>query len=248
LQRCTAFVVGLVALLATEARAEILKPRLTDFAAKYKAFTLVLGPTRRIVYCSNTGTLHQYETRNGKLVETRTRDLWSPVNELLAVDLDRDGQDEIVGITKNARLFVLNGNDMGDIWNTVEGRLKVILSIAIGDVDQDGQLEILLVADGLLRVYSGMQDIEEWKSTISFTATDMALGDVDGDGRDELVLNTGQVFDAYYRSLEWNYEPGFGVEIDLFDIDNDGKPEVIGLSADGLIRVFDVDERRLKFN
>jgi hypothetical protein len=62
------------------AAADMFKPRAVDFGAKYKAFTNVLGPTRRLVYCSYTGTLHQYESRNGKLIETRTRDLWSPVS------------------------------------------------------------------------------------------------------------------------------------------------------------------------
>jgi WD40 repeat protein len=117
-------------------------------------------------------------------------------------------------------------------------------------VDQDGQIEILFIADKLLRIFSGLQDVEEWKSTQTFNDIDMKIGDVDNDGRDELVLNGGQVFDAYYRNLEWGSEltTGFGVEIDLYDIDNDGIPEVIGRGADGLIRIWDVDLRRMKFN
>jgi hypothetical protein len=216
----------------------------------YRGATMVMGPTRRFCYAFWTGTLHLLESRDGKLVEVRTRDLWSSVVRMMAVDLDRDGQDEVVGYTKDARLFVLRGTDLGDIWNSPIGRYHEITALTFGDVDQDGQIEILIIADKLLRVFTAMQDIEEWKSTITFDDTDMEIGDVDGDGRDELVLNGGRVFDAYYRNLEWGSElqTGFGVEIELFDIDNDGIPEVIGLGADGLIRIWDVEQRRMKFN
>jgi hypothetical protein len=232
------------------ARADILRPRATDLAAKYEGATIVQGPTRRLVYVYYTGTMHLLESRDGKLVEVRTRDLWSAVLRVVAVDLNGDGQDEIVGYTKDARLFVLRGTDLGDLWNTPIGRWQSITALAVGDVDQDGQMEILVIADQLLRVFSSERDQEEWKSTQTYDDTDMALGDVDGDGHDDLVMSSGNVYDAFYRNLKWasGAAGGFGVDIDLFDIDNDGKLEVIGRSSDGLIRIWDVDERRIKFN
>jgi len=245
-----ALVLALLLGVADVAQADMLKPRAVDLAAKYEGFTLVLGPARRIVYVYYTGTIHLLESRAGKLVEVSTRDLWSMVLRILAVDLDGDGQDEIVGYTKDARLFVLRGTDLGDVWNTPIARWQSITALTVGDVDQDGHLEILVIADRLLRVFSAERDQEQWKSTQPFDDTDMALGDVDGDGREELVMSGGNIFDAYYRNLEWGSgaASGFGVDIDLFDIDGDGKLEVIGRGADGLIRIWDVDERRLKFN
>jgi hypothetical protein len=233
---------------AAPAGADLLQPRAPDLAAKYEAFTLVLGPTRRLVYGTYRGTLHLLETRDGKLVESATRDLWSPVIEMLGVDLDGDGQDEIIGYTQNARLFVLRGNDLQDIWNTQEGRFRQIQSLTTGDVDNDGQVELVLVADQRLRIHSGLRDTEEWVSSQAYTDEDIAVGDVDGDGKLEIVLISGVVLDALFREEEWRYEPGFGVEMDLFDIDRDGKLELVTVGADGLIRVFDVDERRVKWN
>lgn len=241
------FAVGL-GLVVAPARADLMHPRAPDFAAKYDAFTLVLGPTRRLVYGTYRGTLHLLETRDGKLVESATRELWSPVSEMLGVDLDGDGQDEIIGYTKNARIFVLRGNDLQDIWNTLEGRFKRIECLTAADVDEDGQIELVLVADQRLRIHSGLRDTEEWVSVRPFTDNDIAIGDVDGDGKDDIVLISGLVLDPQFREVKWNYEPGFGVEMDLFDIDQDGKLEVIGVGADGLVRVFDVDERRVKWN
>ena len=84
--------------VAGAADAAILHPRATDFAAKYKPFTLVLGPVRRLAYATHNGTLMLVESRDGKLAEIQKRYiLESPVVEMLAVDLNGDGQDEIVG-------------------------------------------------------------------------------------------------------------------------------------------------------
>ncbi len=226
----------------------ILKPRAPDLTAKYEPFTLINGPELRMVYGSYRGTLHLIENRNGTLVQAQSRDLWSPVVEMLAVDLDADGQDEVVGFTQNSRLFILRGTDLEDVWNTIEGQFETITSLTVADVDDDGQPEIVMIADELLRVYSALRDVEEWKSSEQYTATRMVVGDVDGDGSDEIVLNTGVVLGAVFRDVEWEYEPGFGTKMDLFDIDSDGILEIVAIGGDGLVRVFDVDERRLKWN
>lgn len=238
---------GLVG-LAAGAWADILVPRAADLTAKYQPFTLVFGRPRRLVYGSYRGTLHLMESRNGTLVEQRTRDLWSPVVAMVAADLDGDGQDEIVGYTQNSRLFVLRGTDLQDIWNTQEGRFSRITALTVGNVDDDAQPEIVFVADGLLRVFSGLQDIEEWKSPTRYEETDLAIGDVDGDAKNEIVLSSGVVLSAIFFEVEWSFERGFGPEFDLFDIDGDGKLEAVSRGTDGLIRVVDLDERQLKWN
>ncbi len=228
--------------------AGILHPRAPDLTAKYEPFTLINGSQLRMVYGSYRGTLHLIENRNGRLVTAKSRDLWSPVVEMLAVDLDGDDQDEVVGFTQNSRLFILRGHDLQDVWNTIEGRFDDIKALTVADVDDDGQLEIVLIADKLLRIYSALREIEEWKSSEEYSATRIVVGDVDGDGADEIVLNTGVVLGAVFRDVEWTYEPGFGTRMDLFDIDSDGILEIVALGGDGLVRVFDVDERRLKFD
>jgi hypothetical protein len=142
----------------------------------------------------------------------------------------------------------LRGTDLQDIWNTQEGFFKVVKALTAADVDEDGQIELVMVADERLRIYSGLRDTVEWISTRPFTDDDIEIGDVDGDGNMEIVLLSGLVLDTLFRQEEWRYEPGFGVEFDLFDIDSDGKLEIVSVGADGLTRVFDVDERRVKWN
>ena len=199
----------LAAMTWGDAGAGILHPRAPDFAAKYQPFTYILSPSsRRLVYGSYRGTLHLLENRQGNLVEKLARDLWSPVLEIVAADLDGDKQEEVVGFTQDSRLFVLKGTDLQDIWNTQLGRFQSITALTVADVDGDEQPEILMIADGLLRIFSGMRDTEEWKGSEPYTDSDLAVGDVDGDG----------------------------------------KLEIVGLGPDGLDRVFDVDERRVKWN
>ena len=228
-------------------RGDNLVPRAADFAAKYQPFTMVNGPQRRLLYGSYRGTLHLLESRDGKIVSVLTRELWSPVMRILTVDLDGDGQDEVVGYTQNSRLFVLRGRDLQDIWNTPEGRFKTISALTLADVDDDGETEIVFIADDLLRYYSSLQDVEEWKSQLNFSATQMAVGDVDGDGGKDIVMNSGIVFGALFRDVKWTYAPGFGSRFDLYDIDEDGILEIVAEGGDGLVRVFDADERRLKW-
>ena len=248
IQRIVTVVFGLATLLPVAVAADHLVPRAADFAAKYQSFTMINGPQRRLVYGSYRGTLHLIESRDGKLVTVLTRELWSPVLRILAADLDGDGQDEVVGYTQNSRLFVLRGNDLQDIWNTPEGRFKSISALTLADVDQDGQLELVFLADELLRFYSALQDLEEWKSQAPFVnATQLAVGEVDGQEGDEIVFNSGLVIGALFRDVKWTYATGFGNRIDLFDIDADGILEILGEGGDGLMRVFDVDERRLKW-
>lgn len=238
-----------LAALAGGAVAGTLQPRAPDLAAKFESCALVLGPVRRLAYGTHNGTLLLKQTQNGVLVESQKRYLWSPVIELVAADLDGDGQDELIGFTQNARLFVLRGTDLQDIWNTTERRYTTIRALTAGDVDGDGRKEILVIADDALRIYSGLQDVVIWQSTEKYTDTEICLGDVDGDGKAEIVLNlSGKVLDAAFRELKWEYQGGFGSEIELFDIDSDGKLEILGLGPDQLLRVFDVDERRVKID
>jgi hypothetical protein len=93
-----------------------------------------------------------------------------------------------------------------------------------------------------------LRDVEEWKSSIEFpNATDIEIGDVDNDQVLDIVFNSGLVVGAVFRDVKWTNDTPFGEQIDLFDIDYDGILEIIGVTG-GVVRIFDGDERRLKFD
>ena len=244
----TGIVLSLLLTAAPTVLAYNLIPRVTDFAAKYQAFTLIHGPQRRMVYATYTGTLHLMESNNNQLRTIRKRELWSPMKELLAADLDGDGQDELVGFTRDNRLLVMRGTDLGDIWITPEGRYRDLKALSIGDVDDDGEPELVFIADGYVRIFTALRDVEEWKSDAEFPrATDIEIGDIDNDQVLDIVFNSGLVVGAIFRDIKWTNDTPFGDEIDLFDIDHDGILEIIGVTG-GVVRIFDGDERRLKFD
>nr|MBC8423775.1 hypothetical protein [bacterium] len=68
---------------------------------------------------------------------------------------------------------------------------------------------------------------------------------VDGDGTPEIVLNTGQVIDSRGGDVEWEDE-AFGARIELVDMDGDGIPEVLTESDGGVLKIYDIDNRREK--
>jgi hypothetical protein len=182
-------------------------------------------------------------------------------------DVDNDGQNETVtggdfydGNREAAQLIVWNSETMTVkrliCWTSQS--LKggaTIFCIALGDVDGDGQVEV--VTGG--QFYDGTRSVAQliewnganlevdrltsWYWTSSTWIYSVALGDVDGDGQVEVV--TGGRFDDRHRMvaqlIEWN---GANLEVDrltswywtshtfinsvaLGDVDGDGQVEVV---------------------
>jgi hypothetical protein len=180
-----------------------------------------------------------------------SREIWTSkqlngtVQQVLSADLDGDGSDEIVAWTSMATFYVWSSRDYRLLFETLQNDFRTIHSLAIGQVDDDAPLEIVVNADLLLHYYDGVSFNRQWTSLHEYEATRLAIGDVDGDHLDEIVLNTGQVLDSRSGDVEWEDEV-FGNRIQLVDIDGDGLPEVLTESDGALMRIYDVDHRREK--
>ncbi|MBU0741930.1 hypothetical protein KKG45_03570 [bacterium] len=180
-----------------------------------------------------------------------SRDIWTSkqlngvVQEVIGADLDGDGKDEIIAWSTSAMVYVWSGADHKLRYETLQNEFQILHSLAVGNVDDDAQLEILVNADDHIYYLDGVTFNREWTSLREYQATRMAVGDVDGDGTPEIVLNTGQIVDARGGDVEWE-DVVFGTRIELVDMDGDGIPEVLTESDGGLLKIYDVDIRREK--
>jgi len=127
-----------------------------------------------------------------------------------------------------------------------EGRIPAVL----GQLDQDGKLDLLLAGDGLVNALLNRGDgtFDAVVDTL-VNGTSVAVGDIDGDGKLDLVVqdqaSTGVSVvrghgditfgsPAIYPTGEVIYAEGLNVGPLLADIDGDGKLDVVVENQDGV--------------
>ena len=202
----------------------------------------------RLVLGDAHGFVHVYEQREGAYEEVWISGfLEAAVAGIHVGDVNADELAEILVYTEEGRFHLFDTADYHTIWSNPPNEYGTITSMIVENIDDDEQSELIFCADGRLVIYDGEDLFEEWRSDQNnLSATDMLIGDVDGDGATEIVLNDGFVFDALFRDIEWESPDSFGERIGLLDIDNDGILEIIGEFNGRFLRIFDVDERRMK--
>lgn len=195
------------------------------------------------VFASAQGMVHHVVSDSTGLRETWRSFSVGQVSRLSVDDIDRDGSPEVVALSGESVVYVWSLATFDLVWESRRENLGDVATMALADVDADEPLEILLVARNRLVAYDGKEFVREREGRDRLSASAILVGDVDGDGRSEIVTNDGFVFDARTLAVEWTDDRGFGYPMVLFDVNNDGRPEVVG-EVSGALRFWDLRARR----
>jgi len=186
-------------------------------------------------------------------------------------DLDGDGADEIVtasgpGVPGAVRVFGLTNDGVTfaqrSVYFPYGTAWKGGVSIAVGDVNGDGQGDIITGAGagGGPHVRAFKPDGTALASFFAYDAAfhggvEVAAGDVNGDGQDEIITGAGPGGGPHVRALTaagvglasfFAYAPGFtgGVFVGAGNIDADSSDEIVtgpGAGAGSNVRTFEGD-------
>ncbi|MBI2985117.1 MAG: VCBS repeat-containing protein [Candidatus Kerfeldbacteria bacterium] len=201
------------------------------------------GPNIRIFDSSNTLTAGFFAYADG----------FRGGMNAVSVDLDGDGVDEIATIPASKggphlRVFDSNGTPLASTMITATS-FRQGWQLAAGDVDGDGQNELVLGANAgggpqvQVFQYDGDGTITREAAWFAYQLTyrggvQVAVGDVDGDGTDDIVTapNRGggpnvSVFSKFGtpKARFFAYDQGMtgGVKLTLADVDQDGAADII---------------------
>lgn len=162
--------------------------------------------------------------------------------EVAWADVNRDRYPDLV----TSLGIYMNGN--GALASTVTfDTLSSALAFAVGDVDGDGYVDLILGGFERIDLYrnrgGSFVDTSDWNTTEDNVAGSLALADVDGDGHLELAVGSGLLYRRPVRlydnvggdlqpSAVWEFLEEGGVNRLVFgDPDGDGYPELLVLTS-----------------
>lgn len=199
--------------------------------------------------------------------------MWSVINPEHGVaainyaDLNNDGKQELIwsaGWTSTGAdyLYVYNVADNKLLWRS-DDIVGPFYAIAKGDVDKDGNDEIVAVSyesesgygSGVLLIIDAQTNKLKWKSNGNFLNQvwtglyDVSIKDIDNDGQNEIIIAAGQTYtgeiwiiDGKNHSIKSsnifssdNISEFYSLTVD--DLDNDGEQELLAASNSTLYAI-----------
>jgi len=190
----------------------------------------------------NNGTVDPWSGVTGSDITSDTAETYS----VTLGDVDGDGDLDLVAgnyISEPNRLYINDGSP--NPWNGVAGSditadARPVYSIALGDVDRDGDIDLVTGGYGQPhRLYLNNSPADPWAGVVGSDITtdviysySVALGDVDGDGDLDLVAgNTLGANRLYVNNGTAN--PWFGVTGSNITNDNNSTHSVVLGDVDG---------------
>ncbi len=217
------------------------------------------GRTDVLVARNNTLEMHA-NTGAGTFASPKVVSLGSAVaRDLILVDLDLDGDLDVAAAIEGTAPHTWLNNGWGILIPEGPSLARLEQCVAAGPLNSDAYPELVFaVSDGsahLIELNLGLdcwaQGGPGWRGMTaamalpnSGPASALHLGDVDRDGDldlllgrglnqpDELLLNNGY---GGFSPMNGTFPPGTTADLALADVNQDGAPDVLVASADGLL-------------
>lgn len=167
------------------------------------------------------------------------------ITRIAVADIAENGQYGIYVALSNGEVQVYDAKTREQI-GAFSSPFSDLWDIVIADVDNDDEYEIVTSSTNGIAVHHAETYAVEWQTT-SYGSNDVEVGNVDDDGALEIVT-TEHVIDGISHTLEWNYPDAFGAIVQLADVDNDERAEIIAAETWYYITAFDVDLQSPKWD
>lgn len=189
----------------------------------------------------------------GTVLEWQSIHLDGPFNALAIGDSDGNGylEDIAISFTSNSGyddgiMQIFNASNNALLWSSQPTTFggyawQGVHDVAIGDVDGDGIIEIVVATDrlydGAIYVFNGVsRQIETQYIYDSPSIRSLAIEDVDNDGTNEIIAGVGSyvyVINGVTGAVEWQsiYLGSVIRQIAVADVDDDNVPEIIALNT-----------------
>ncbi|HET7433379.1 MAG TPA: VCBS repeat-containing protein [Thermoanaerobaculia bacterium] len=165
---------------------------------------------------------------------------------LVAADLDGDGDREIIGCSGGAPYALeWTGTGYSVMW---QGPSAGCRAVAAGDRDGDGTIEVIVTtaaaagnAPGRLLIFDP-RGLATARAGVTLPGTaagaDVAIGNVDNDAAAEIVVVTSAatyVYDAATLNLEWTASGYGGKNVAIADVDGNTAKEIVVNGSTGAV-------------
>lgn len=170
--------------------------------------------------------------------------------KIIPINLDEDKEDELLLVNnKYGRFYYLdNSGSTLNAFSFGDTLFKDWISIDSGDVDQDGKTELVMLRKNTQPIYVleigdkqlnedfNLQQTKKLGDSIGEDVIALAVGDLNNDGKADIIVadTNGKLYSISYSNVVsiLTSTPYKNIEdMDIADIDGDGKNELVILKA-----------------
>jgi len=134
-------------------------------------------------------------------------------------------------------------HETGSKVQSIQTGLSKIQDVNLGDLDNDGSLEIAILSPDTIAIYDA--NTYAFEQFLNYGGSEFALGHFTSTTKVQIAINSGYVFvlDNQRLSAVWDYSLiGFSDRhLEAGDIDNDGFDEIVAADRWYNVRVFNAD-------